>query len=161
MNKYLLNKDQFLIKQNSANFYALCLYSKYILNNDKYRLDDFKNFYSQLKNLNNSNNNNLSFNFQKLSLYSITSFLLSYKFKSLIIFPLFYANFYLLKWMFPFTANNTDDCFFCFKNEISERNLRKYVKIYDLIEYVFKKEKIKNLDDFEKALDKIIKDYNI
>jgi hypothetical protein len=138
MNKYLQIKNEQYIKTNSTDFYILSLYSKEILGKDILRINKYRNF---------KNENSQKSILNALAHIFISS-LLIYKFKSLLIIPIFYTNYYILDNLFK-----TDICYFCNNNQ----NTKDYEDYYNLIKTVFERNKnIKCITDFEYELDRII-----
>ncbi len=175
-----------MIKSNSADFYTMAIFSKYIRKFDIYRLNDYKNYknglaakYNHNDNLDNDNDNldndNVidNNNYLNLNLYLDTNFslikltggitvsiVLAYKFKSILIVPVFFSSYYLIKKCLKLDNKNNSsnsECYFCKCNTIKKRNMEQYNKYYNLIEYVFEKNpNIKNINDFERELDKLL-----
>jgi hypothetical protein len=151
MNKYIQIKNDQYIKTNSTDFYLLSIFSKEILDKDSIRLDNYIDYYKNKK----------SDNFNKINIIvnCILSSALIYKFKSILIVPLFYTNYYMIDY---FISNNDHDCYFCALNNMTSSKYAQYEDYYKLIQNVFERNSnIKNLNDFEKELDKIIQDYKI
>lgn len=149
MLKYLKIKNEEFIKQNGTDFYVLSLFSYNILKKDRLRIEEYKNYNKSISTYN--------------SLIIIPNICISlaliYRFKSLLIIPFFYSNYYLLKWIYP--VNNTS-CYFCDRNHIKRDKRQDYENMYRLIEYAFERNhNIKNITDFEKELDNIIDELNI
>ena len=141
MNKYLKFKNEDFIKHNSADFYLLSIYSKEILDMDYLRLEEFKQF-----------KKTENFNFRNLGINLGICSLLIYRFKSFLIIPCFYFCYFILD------GFSEKDCYFCEKQEMKKLKLQKYENYYNLINLVFKNKKIRNFDEFEQELDKIIRD---
>jgi hypothetical protein len=142
MNKYLKFKNEEFIKHNSADFYILSIYSSEVLKLDNLRLCEFENFKKGKCDIN------------KLFLNLGISSVLVYRFRSFLIIPVFYLSYFILDYLLGKNAN----CYFCEKQEIKIQKLNQYESYYNLINYVFRKNKINNFDEFEKELDKIIQD---
>ena len=149
MFKYINYKNDEFIKQNGTNFYILSLFSKNIINKDKLRIQGYKSY----------KKNMTSISLLNIIPNTIISITLIYKFKSILILPFFYTNYFLLKWIFP---TEICRCYFCERNQKRIEILENYEKIYRLIEYIFERNhNIYNITDFEKELDKVINELNI
>ena len=167
MNKFLFHKNEEYIKQNSADFYTLSIYSKDILRLDDLRLREFSDFYksskqvdSQLKHFQNV----LSNKYKIISGICISSALM-YRFKSILIVPLFFSGYLAMKRIIlnlTLKHECEDKCYFCQKNLIKIEKIEKYEKYYKIINYIFEKnQNISSLDQFEKELEKSINEYKI
>ena len=167
MNKFLFHKNEECIKQNSADFYTLSIYSKDILRLDDLRLKEFSEFYknihqgeSQLKQFQKIFSNK----YKIISEICISSALM-YRFKSILIVPLFFSGYLVMKTIIlNLTLNHEceDICYFCQKNLIKIEQINKYEKYYKIINYIFEKnQNISSLDEFEKELEKSINQYKI
>jgi hypothetical protein len=151
MNKYLKVKNEEFVRQNSADFYVMSIYSSLILKKDFLRIEEFKKF---CKDRNGKNKNKFDKSLVITNLF--ISAVLVYRFKSFLIIPVFYSTYYFLNY---FLAGKNLECYHCEKQKIKQNNLTRYENYYNLINYCFEKNpKIKNIDDFEKELDRIIKD---
>ena len=126
-------------------------YADHYINIDKKRLLHYHDFNKTDK------NKNFSSNFYIFAT-AINSILI-FKFKSLIICPIFMLNFYFLH---KFLNYQKENCYFCYKTQENFSKKQYYNLYYKCIEKVFERnEKIKNLDDFEKELDCILKEKRI
>jgi hypothetical protein len=149
MLKYLKFKNDEFIKQNGTDFYVLSLFSYNILQKDKLRIEEYKNF----------KKNTIRFNPLNIITNIGISIALIYQFKSLLIIPFFYTNYYILNWIFPAYEL---PCYFCERNTKKKEKLENYENMYRLIEYIFERNhNIKNITDFEKELDNLINELNI
>lgn len=166
MNNLLSQKQDQIIKQNAADFYALCVYSKHILGLDSIRIKDF----TAHRQYNKKYSDNLSsLGTSKLLLSSSLSILLMYTFKSILIVPIFFGNYYILRQLGVLGTTNhesemsstTKFCFFCSSDSRVEKVNERYNSYYKLIEYVFNRAQIKTLDQFERELDKLMVEFKI
>jgi hypothetical protein len=183
MNNVLIQKNEEAIKQNSADFLTLCVYSKDILKLDYLHLLNYKyHLLNKSKFLaGNETKNDLG---SKVSLKSSIdknkfkfmtslgiSLLLIYKFRSILIIPIFFSSYFITKSLISATSeflhlgseeeenrkiNSLCNCYFCEENKIKKLNLDKYDYYFNVIDYVFEKNpNIKNLEEFQKDLAKI------
>jgi hypothetical protein len=168
MNKLLTQNNEQAIKHNSADFLTLTIYSKDILGFEKIHFLNFDKFLSIRIKSNISKENNLDYttkfyeNKFKYLGYIGLSLILTYKFRSLMIVPIFFMSYSMTKLLiFPYknenkSMNSTCFCYFCEENKMRKVNLNKYDYYYKLIDYVFDKNpNIKNIQDFEKEFTKI------
>jgi hypothetical protein len=157
MNNLLTQKNEESIKQNSADFYTLSIYSKNILDYDTIRINEYRNFCSMRK------RGNLTHNSNKYLKYTIGGFLsafLMYRFKSVLIIPIFFSCNCLIKYFL--SSSNHTNCYFCLKNQIKTDQLDTYEKYYSIISYIVDKNpSITTLDDFEEVLDKSISQFKL
>ena len=79
MLKYLKFKNDEFIKQNGTDFYVLSLFSYKILQKDKLRTEEYKNY----------KKNTITFNPLNIFPNIVISIALIYRFKSLLIIPFF------------------------------------------------------------------------
>jgi hypothetical protein len=167
MNKFLFHKNEECIKQNSADFYTLSIYSKDILRLDDIRLKEFSDFYKCSNQANSQSKyfQNVVSNKYKIISGIIISSVLMYRFKSILIVPLFFSGYLVMKRIIlnlTLKHECEDMCYFCQKNIIKKEKIDKYEKYYKVINYIFdKNQNISSLDDFEKELEKSINEYKI
>jgi hypothetical protein len=157
MNFYNLNlKEESLVKRNGANFFFMEKYADIHLNINKLRLQEFKHHNASHQINNDWMNKNLMI---KSFLILGTSCLLIYKFKSIMIVPIFLINYSLINKYLYFSK---EACYFCENTLRSYERKKKYNLYYNCINKVFERnENIKTLDDFEKELDQILKELTI
>jgi hypothetical protein len=155
MNRFIETKNDSIIKKNSADFNALTIYSKHILNKDKIRIEEYKSFINNNK----TNTNNYS-KLKNIIAFTAVSGLLIYKFQSILIVPLFFCNYYIINRLL-LEYRFKKECYFCSKNLYTQETNEKYKNYYKLIDYICNKAPVKNLNDFEMELDKIIKENNL
>lgn len=167
MNNLLSHKNEEAIKRNSADFYTMTVYSKDILGLDYIRLKSFKD-YLQVNKINSLDDINLWNNKFKILTSLGVSFILMYKFKSVLVIPLFPVVYLMSKRIitgiginYPNTFLASDcgnDCYFCKSNQFKMKQLEDCEKYFHIIDYVLERNnKITNLQEFEDELDKLFK----
>lgn len=166
MNKLLTQNNEQAIKHNSADFLTLSIFSKDILGFEKIHFLNYDKFIKSrnISTIVKENNYFKKFydNKFKYMCYFSWSIILTYKFRSLIIVPIFFLCYSIIKKIiFPYknynkSINSNCFCYFCEENKLKKINLNKYNYYYQLIDYVFEKNpNIKNIQDFEKQLTNI------
>jgi hypothetical protein len=105
MNNLLSTKNEEMIKQTSADFYTMTVYSKDILGLDEIRIKEFITFNEDIK-ISKGNNNKQGgrmefFNYILENKFKFVSgisfsFLLMYKFRSVLIIPIFFSGYHIL-----------------------------------------------------------------
>jgi hypothetical protein len=149
MNKYLKIKNEEFVKHNATDFYVMSIYSMELLGKDLLRLDEFRAF--------KKDQTNRHLNGHIVLLNVAISALLIYRFKSFLIVPTFYGAYFILNKIF--LKKDCLQCYFCERQENKTEKLRQYESYYALINYTFKRNRrIRNINDFECELDKIIKE---
>ena len=168
MNKFLFHKNEECIKQNSADFFTLSIYSKDILRLDYLRLIEFSDFYRSESNQENTKwkffQNTHSNKFKIISGILISSAIM-YRFKSVLIVPVFFAGYLVMKRIIlnlQLSHNCEGISYFCQKNLKKREKLEMYEKYYKMINYIIDKNpNVSSLDEFERELDISIKEYKI
>jgi hypothetical protein len=159
MNNFLFHKNEEGIRKNSADFYIMTIYSKYILKLDDFRLKNFIKFKDRdirKQNFFEINKNK----YKPLSTIGI-SCVLTYYFKSILIIPLFFSSYLILNKLFT-KDDYTCNCFFCTSNLIKLEKLKKYENYYKLIDKSFDANpNITSIKDFELEIEKILKKMKI
>lgn len=151
MKNLLIHNNENVIKTNSADFYTIMIYSKYIKKYDSFRLDDYKNFKSE-NNKKSDFFDYLKFNKIKLLTSIFISFSLMYKFKSILIIPIFFVSYSVTKKLL-LAVETPCRCYFCQCNLVKEDEKKKFEKYYQLIEYIFEKNpNIFNIQDYQNEL---------
>jgi hypothetical protein len=149
MNKYLTIKNEELIKHNATDFYIMSIYSMDLLSKDKLRLNEFRNY---------KKNTKVKLNPAIFMTNIGICALLVYKFKSLLIVPVFYLSYFCLDRLI---SKNTS-CFFCERGLVKKQKLQQYEDYYNLINHVFKRNsRIRDINDFENELDRYIKELKL
>jgi len=167
MNNFLSHKNEECIKQNSADFYTMSIYSKDILNLDFLRLKEFSDFYLGSKNYNfdNSYIDRVYSNRFKIISGILISSGLTFRFKSILVGPLFFSIYFFTKKVILnryILHDCNNKCYFCQKNLCKKEKLDKFEKCYEIINYIIDKNpNISSLDEFEKELELSIRQYKI
>lgn len=164
MNNFLVHKNEECIKQNSADFYTISIYSKDILEMDRLRLNEFYSFH-RIRNekiIGSSFFKDIySYKYRMFSGFFIASGLI-YTFKSILVVPIFFGGYSIIKKVMTDLIDSFDcksDCYFCQKNLKKMNQLATYEKFYSMINYVIDNNpNITSMDDFERGLDKSIKE---
>ena len=167
MNNFLSHKNEECIKQNSADFYTMSIYSKDILNLDFLRLNEFSDFYfgSKHDNFDNSYVDKIYSNRFKILSGILISSALMIRFKSVLVGPLFFSGYFVTKRVIlnRFISHDCNNkCYFCQKNLNKKEKLDKFEKYYEIINYIIDKNpNLSSLDEFEKELELSIRQYKV
>jgi len=172
MNNLLSSKNEETIKQTSADFYTMTVYSKDILGLDYLRIKEFIMF-DQDRKIFTKNKNNLG-GFREILNYFVEnkfkftsgisiSFLLIYKFRSILVVPIFFTNYYFIKKIISKNFSDEDNaieccvCYHCEKNKQKANNLKTYQNYYKMISNIVEKNpNIKSIEDFKNEISKLI-----
>src|SRR5690348_16307612 len=135
MNNLLTNRNDEVIKQNSADFYTMLVYSKFVLRLDRFRIDNYEKFTRTLERKN-------GFKFSFMSLYEnkfkiCTAALIMYKITSILAVPGVMLAYYLVKGKSGDDDYKKCGCYFCNGNLIKEEKIQRYDAYYKFVNRAF------------------------